>query len=143
MNTEGDISTKRDSFRFARLWLALGWMLILLVVIFSLWPKPHRHGGFSSSANLWHAAAYMILMLWFANMYNLPRQKVWLSAAFIAMGVSLECIQGISGFRTFQSVDILANGIGVLLGWALTLTPLSACLVGLDNLLSLFARRTR
>ena len=141
MNSKGSISTKKVSFRFARLWLALGWMLILLVVIFSLWPKPQRHGGFSSSANLWHAAAYMILMLWFANIYNLPRQKVWLSAAFIAMGVSLECIQGISGYRRFQSVDILANGIGVLLGWALAATPLGACLIELDNLLARFRRQ--
>jgi glycopeptide antibiotics resistance protein len=33
------------------------------------------------------------------------------------MGVGLEFIQGMLGYRTYEVFDMLANAIGVLLGW--------------------------
>ena len=34
------------------------------------------------------------------------------------MGVALEFIQGWTGYRTYDPFDMLANTIGVALGWA-------------------------
>jgi glycopeptide antibiotics resistance protein len=37
------------------------------------------------------------------------------------MGIGLEFIQGMLGYRTYEVFDMLANTIGVLLGWAAAL----------------------
>ena len=42
-------------------------------------------------------------------------------AGFIAMGVGLEFIQGMTDYRTYDVLDMAANSIGVLLGWGVAL----------------------
>jgi glycopeptide antibiotics resistance protein len=37
------------------------------------------------------------------------------------MGIALEFVQGELGYRTYDLVDIGANSLGVLLGWAAAL----------------------
>ena len=33
------------------------------------------------------------------------------------MGVLIECLQGLTSYRSFEWMDMLANTIGVLCGW--------------------------
>lgn len=66
---------------------------------------------------LGHFAAYGLLMLLFCEIYELPRTRLVYAAGFIAMGVALEYLQGMTGYRTFDVFDMVANGIGVALGW--------------------------
>ena len=42
------------------------------------------------------------------------------------MGVAIEFIQGWTGWRTFDTHDMMANGIGVLFGYAMLYTPLGS-----------------
>jgi len=44
------------------------------------------------------------------------------------MGVVIEFVQGATGWRTFDAMDMLANGAGVLIGWVLVATPLGKLL---------------
>ena len=37
------------------------------------------------------------------------------------MGIGLEFVQGALGYRTFDLFDMLANSLGVLIGWAVAL----------------------
>jgi hypothetical protein len=121
------------SFRFAKLWLVLGWMLVSLVVILSLWPKPPELLGFEQSDKLSHIMAYMILMLWFANIYPQRPHQVRLAIWFFAMGAGLELLQGLTGYRTFKFADILANGFGIFLALYLAKTRLATCILHLDT----------
>ena len=73
------------SFRFARLWLTLGWVLIAIVVFLSVWPHPPGEVGISPGGKLGHVIAYLVVMLWFANIYPHRHHRVWLSVAFFAM----------------------------------------------------------
>ena len=41
-----------------------------------------------------------------------------LALSLIAMGIALELVQGAIGYRTYDLVDMGANSLGVLLGWA-------------------------
>jgi len=63
---------------------------------------------------LGHFAAYGLLMFLFCQIYV---RRLAFALAFIAMGVGLEFLQGMTGYRTFDVFDMLANAVGVALGW--------------------------
>jgi VanZ family protein len=125
-----------NDFKFSRLWWAVGWVLILLVVFFSLSPEPPEVIQFEQGDKFGHLIAYLSLMLWFSNIYPGGTQRRSLSMAFFAMGAILEFIQGLSGYRTFQYTDMVANGVGILLGWLLAKTWFGTFLLKLDRLLA-------
>jgi glycopeptide antibiotics resistance protein len=85
------------------------------IVWLSLTPSP-PHVEFSESDKVGHVLAYGLLMFWFAELYA---RRILFALGFIAMGVGVEFIQGTLGYRTFDVVDMLANTLGVLAGWAL------------------------
>jgi VanZ family protein len=93
--------------------IAAGWAWAAAVVWLSLTPSPPQ-ADFSYSDKLGHFAAYGLLMFWFARLYRKPMAY---AAGFIAMGIGLEVAQGALGYRTYEVFDMLANTIGVLLGW--------------------------
>ena len=65
-----------------------------------------------------HFIAYGALMLWFCFLYLSQRIRFRYAMAFIAMGVGLEFVQGMLGYRTYEVFDMYANTLGVFLGWA-------------------------
>ena len=125
--------------KFGKLWLGLGWMLVALIVILSLWPKPPELIGFEESDKLAHIIAYSILMLWFANIYPQSSSRLRLSIGFFAMGVCLEFLQGMSEYRQFSYADMLADGIGILVALYFAKTRLATCLLHLDTWLARLA----
>jgi VanZ family protein len=124
-----------NDYKFARLWLTVGWVLILLVVFLSLSPEPPEVIEFEQGDKLGHLVAYLSLMLWFANIYSRKNQQISLSVAFFAMGAILEFLQGLSGYRTFQYTDMVANAAGIFVGWLLAKTGCGTFLLKLDRLL--------
>jgi VanZ family protein len=125
-------------FRYSKLWLTLGWFLVATVIFFSLWPTPPRPLEFEQSDKLAHCLAYLVLMLWFANIYPQRPHHLRLCIAFFAMGMCLELLQTFSDYRTFSPADIIANGFGVFLGFFLAKTHLATFLTNLDTRLSRF-----
>ena len=88
---------------------------------------------FEQSDKVAHVLAYMILTLWFTNLYSQRFSQFQLGVAFLMMGVCLEFLQGISEYRTFAYTDMLANGLGILLALHLAnKTPLGTCLLYID-----------
>ncbi|HVJ22902.1 MAG TPA: VanZ family protein [Burkholderiales bacterium] len=97
--------------------LAAGWGWAAAIVWLSLTPSPPQV-DVAHSDKLGHCASYAVLMFWFARLYVSKWAHVGYAVAFAAMGVSLEFLQGHLGYRTFEILDMLANVLGVLLGWA-------------------------
>lgn len=96
-----------------RLWLAVGWGLVTLVTVLSLLPTPQLPTqGFNDKVN--HLLAYSTLMAWFGQIYGARLKPV---LALLAMGATLEVLQGLSGYREMSALDMVANGLGVGLGW--------------------------
>jgi VanZ family protein len=99
---------------YRRLWTAIGWTLVLLVCYLSLVPvddlPPVEYND-----KVAHASAYFGLMFWFAQ---LSPRRLRLTAAFLAMGATIELLQGLSGYRDMSALDMLANTTGVLLAFA-------------------------
>jgi len=123
-------------FTYAKLWLTLGWLLVALIVFLSLWPKPPQPLEFEQSDKVYHVIVYMILMLWFANIYPQRSSQLQLSLGFFVMGVCLELLQGMTESRTFSYTDMLANGLGILLALYLAKTRFATYLLLLDTWLS-------
>jgi len=60
-------------------------------------------------------------MLLFAAAYVSPRTRAVCAAGFILMGIAIEFLQRMTGYRTFDVFDMLANAVGVALGWSAAL----------------------
>lgn len=116
-----------------KVWLVLGWVWVALVSYLSLMPHPPQPLTFEGIDKLEHALAYASLMLWFCQVIVLHRSRIYLMGAFVAMGVSIEILQGMSGFRYFEYADMLANSTGVLVGWGLAQTRMGRVLLSLEQ----------
>ncbi len=103
---------------YRAVWLALGWLWVVSAFYLSLMPQPYV---FKFSDKLNHAMAYALLMLWFCQHY-VGRARFKLLLWLVFMGVLIEFLQGLTGYRYFEFADMLANSIGVLLGWGLAQT---------------------
>ena len=56
-------------------------------------------------------------MFWFCQIYALQKIRLFHGIAFLVMGVGLEVLQGLSGLREYDAMDMLANAVGVAAGW--------------------------
>jgi VanZ family protein len=104
--------------RVRRLWLVLGWMLVLLVVYLSLAPAPIEL-EIEQGDKLSHILAYLVLMSWFANLYESHGQRIGFALGFILLGIALEFVQRWIGYRSFEMADMAAGTVGVVIGWIL------------------------
>ncbi|GAA5175957.1 hypothetical protein GCM10025771_09510 [Niveibacterium umoris] len=104
---------------YPRLWWGIGWALVLAVIVMSLAPKapeiPGDRGNWSG-----HLIAYGTLGGWFARLIPGASGRLRLVVILAAMGVLMEILQGLSGYRTYDPLDMLANTCGALLGVALS-----------------------
>ena len=114
-------------------WQSLGYVLVGVVVVLSLAPAPNFPlGNIPLIDKFFHFLAYGFLMLWFAQVYP-PASYSIIAVLFIGMGASLEALQSMISYRTGEIPDMVANTLGVLLGWRLTVFRL-------DNLLEKFEK---
>jgi VanZ family protein len=96
-----------------RLWVALGWAGVTLVIVLSLMPNPPQ-ASVRFEDKIGHLLAYSSLMFWFAQLHR--RWLPW-ALGFLALGAGLEVLQGLSGYREMSLDDLLANSLGIGLGW--------------------------
>jgi VanZ family protein len=118
---------------FPNLWLTIGLLLVMLVVGASLMPNPPRVAHFEGSDKLGHFAAYIATTFWFHQIYTRNRVRWTIALALVVLGISLEYLQRLSGFRTFEYADIGANAAGVLCALLLAQTRLSRSLVMVER----------
>jgi len=92
----------------------------MAIVWLSLTPSPPTI-DVDQGDKLGHFAAYGLLMFVFCQIYVLSRTRLVYAAGFVAMGIALEFLQGMTVYRTFDVFDMLANAVGVVLGWSAAL----------------------
>ncbi len=51
-----------------------------------------------------------------------------LAIGMTLMGIGIEYVQHWTGWRTFDVMDMVANGCGVMLGWLVVMTPIGTLL---------------
>jgi len=99
-----------------RLWLLIGWGLVVLVSVLSLLPTD-RLPSVDYNDKLGHLLAYFTLMAWFGQIYGARLKPI---LALLAMGALIELLQGWSGYRDMSGLDLLANAAGIAVGWLFT-----------------------
>ncbi len=114
-------------------WLTLGWIWVAVVFYLSLTPHPPKPLSFHEADKVEHALVYAALMLWFCQGYVESRPRVRLFLLLVTMGVGIEFLQRMTGYRTFEYADMLADLIGVVLGWSLARTKLGYVLRMLER----------
>lgn len=120
--------------RYFKLWLVIGWLLVSVVCFFSLMPNPPKFEvKFEHLDKLEHMLSYLILMAWFAQLYHKKQSRIYYALFFIALGITLEILQGLGGIRFFEYMDMLANSTGVIIGYLLTKGKLSSLLLLLER----------
>ena len=101
-----------------RLWWAVGWFGVGLVVYLSLMHNPPQLDVMQGD-KLQHAAAYAALMLWFAHLSPRPSRRIIAATLIVGLGIGMEFAQGATDYRAFSYGDMLADAVGVGIGWAL------------------------
>jgi VanZ family protein len=96
-------------------------------------PHPPEPVSFNGVDKLEHLLAYAGLMLWFCQVYPEYRTRMRLFVALTVMGVGIEFLQGLGGYRYFEYVDMLANTLGVVVGWGLAKTGLGKMLGAIEQ----------
>ena len=107
------------SLRFPKVWIGLGWLLVAGVSFGSLLPAPNF--DIVDNDKLVHFSSYFLLTIWFCGLYGKRRNYIVIAAVLIGLGALLDLLQGATSTRHFDIYDILANTIGVLLGFVLAL----------------------
>ena len=96
------------------LWAGVACALVLALLYFSLTPAPLDLQGRGDKYA--HIAGYAVLMFWLMQIFPGGRSRILLALVLLAFGVGIELLQAYSG-RELQRGDILANAIGIAVGW--------------------------
>ncbi len=121
--------------KFRLLWLFIGYVLVAIVTFLSLTSNPIDTGlQFPYEDKMYHAFAYFTLMAWFAQIYHGKIQRYLVAVVFILMGCSFEYLQSLDVNRYAEFADIVANTLGVVAGFSLTLTEAKNTLVKIEGL---------
>ena len=115
-----------------RIWISLGATIIAAIWLLSLIPHP-PHIGFEGEDKVGHVVAYGVMMLWWSQILIRSRNHLIIAAAFVAMGILIEFVQRWTGWRTFEVADMIADAIGVALGWCIACTPAGSILVRFES----------
>lgn len=119
------------------LWITIGYALVGLVVFLSLTSDPvDLELDVPYQDKFFHVLAYFTLMAWFSQIYHDRFQRNMIAAVFVFMGVALEYIQGFDPNRYFEFFDMLANSIGVALGFAIALTGAKNILLRIEKVIA-------
>jgi hypothetical protein len=114
------------------LWLIIGIALIALLWWLSLMRSPPNI-NVPDGDKYGHLLAYGGTMWWWAQLWRTWRKRLRLAVSLALMGVVIEFVQGATGWRTFDAMDMLANSLGVLAGWGVAMTPLGKLLAVIEK----------
>ena len=116
-----------------RLWYSIGALFVALVVYFSLMPSPSQL-DVSAGDKIQHLAGYSLLGYWFSMLFlQYLRGQLIGMILLMLLGVCLEFVQGMTGYRSYDTADMQANGVGVLLGTVLARTRLGGMLLWIEQ----------
>ena len=123
------------SLRLLKVWLPLGWFAVCLLIYQSLDPSPPELPEWPLADKMAHFLVYAWIMLWFGFIYRPWKKYLLLGFGLILLGVTLELLQGASGYRLMQVSDVSFNVLGVFVGWLLAYTRISSTLLWTERLI--------
>jgi VanZ family protein len=99
-----------------RAWVAIGWLGVVLLFYLCLTPQPPEI-PMEQGDKLGHALAYVVLTYWWVTLFPETGRRVLIAAILLAVGIGIEFLQRWTGYRTFDYYDMLADAVGIAIGW--------------------------
>ena len=126
--------TVRTSGRLRRhrAWVALGGAIMLWVLWMALTPDPGIALDVPYGDKLLHAITFTCLMGWWGNVYRDRRARGWVALGCLAFGVFIEFAQWLDPPRDADALDVLADGVGIVIALLLLRTPLASVLASVE-----------
>lgn len=119
--------------KLKKIWFMFGWIMIFGICYFSLTPQiPNINPDWPNGDKLHHFLSYLIVTFWFM-LISLPSSNTLILSAFFALGLIMEILQFFLPYRSFDFLDILANGGGCFLAFLLGNTRLAFSLLALEK----------
>jgi VanZ family protein len=127
----------QSKLRYAWLWWAVGYILLVWTVNDSLERHPPNFGGLFPSDKVLHFMGYFLLATWFAGVAR--RSRYWLvGMLLIAFSGAIEIAQGLMhNGRQAEWLDLLANTCGVTAALTLGALGLGRWMVWIERALGL------
>ena len=120
--------------RYRKLWLSIGYLLIVVVVFLSLTSNPVQFDtSLPYQDKLLHALAYFSLTFWFMQIYHIRYHVFQWVVFFLCLGLLLEYLQGFDSNRYSEVGDMIANALGVSAALILSRTRLRFMLTRLER----------
>lgn len=119
--------------RHLRLWRSTGRALVLASFAVALLPAPRGMGSIAYGDKIAHAAAFAMIMLWYAQIYSARRDRGRCALGLLALGLGIELLQSLVPYRSADIWDLVADAAGVGLGWLLASTRLGDLLSRFDT----------
>jgi len=127
--------------RLVKVWLLLGWFAVFLLIYQSLNPSPPKLPEWPLADKMAHFMVYAWIMLWFGFVYTPGKKYLLLGLSLVLLGVALELLQGVSGYRSAEVSDASFNALGVFAGWLAAHTRVSSTLLWTERLIYSRERR--
>jgi VanZ family protein len=121
--------------RLRKVWLALGWFAVCVLIYESLTPSPPELPEFPFSDKASHFLVYASIMLWFGFIYSQGKRYSLIGLSLILLGVTLELLQGAGGYRSMEVSDASFNALGIFVGGLLARTRLSSALLWAERVI--------
>jgi len=112
--------------------LWFGYLLVVFLVYVCLTPDPPDTPSVAFGDKIAHFSSYALLFLWFAQIYQRPFQTK-VAIYLVLLGIGIEVAQGFTAYRVFEYADMLANSVGVIIGWVIAATPAASMLVFVER----------
>ena len=93
------------------------WTFLAVLTVLSLMPQAYLpHPAFSIWDKAQHAMGFAALT--FLGLLTFNSKSLQVAAAMLTYGGLIEVIQAVSGWRSGDWLDLLADAIGIALAWA-------------------------
>lgn len=109
--------------RYTRRWQFAGIAVLLAVLAFALMPAiwfrlEMPDAAFLASDKWLHGLTFAFLTVWFSGQY--ARRSYWrLAIGMLAFGLLIELCQRMLSYRNAESMDLLADAVGITIGLAI------------------------
>jgi VanZ family protein len=114
-------------------WRVLGRVLVVAMLALALAPAPAVVGAVPFGDKVGHVCGFAALMLWYAQIYGGTRERLRCALGAVAFGLAIELAQALTTYRSAEFADLVADALGVALGWLLARGPLGDLFTSIER----------
>lgn len=110
--------------RYTKRWQFAGIAILLTVLVFALtppvWFRLDMRDVMLASDKSMHGVTFTFMTVWFCGQY--ARQSYWrVAAGMLLFGVFIEICQRMLEYRNAESLDLVADSVGIAIGLAIAM----------------------